>query len=141
MTDSIAQSGNLDLPTRWEVELEFVQSLANIPYLSYLAQNHYLSDPHFINYLEYLQYWSQPNYAKYIVYPNCLHVLQLLTNEEFRRLLVNPDFTGQLMNDMVNRWMGQQETRKGGDLKEGDTLEREDTLEKKKEDIASTTQI
>lgn len=93
-----------DLPTRWEVELEFVQSLANIPYVNYLAQNDYFSDPALINYLEYLEYWRQPQYAKHLVYPNCLHILTLLQSEEFRKSIVNPEFMNTLMNDMVKEW-------------------------------------
>lgn len=92
------------LPTRWEIELEFVQSLANIQYLNYLAQNNYLSDERFLNYLRYLEYWKNPNYAKYLVYPNCLHILTLLQSEEFRKSIINPDFMNTLMNDMVKRW-------------------------------------
>lgn len=93
-----------DLPTRWEVELEFVQSLANIQYVNYLAQNDYLSDPAFVAYLEYLNYWRDARYAKYLVYPNCLHVLTLLQNPSFRKNIVNPEFMNTLMNDMVQKW-------------------------------------
>ncbi|CAK9441209.1 uncharacterized protein LODBEIA_P50780 [Lodderomyces beijingensis] len=92
------------LPTRWEIELEFVQSLSNIPYVNYLAQNGYLSDPQFIHYLKYLQYWSEPNYSRYLVYPNCLHILKLLQSEVFRKDIVNPEVMNLLMNDMVQRW-------------------------------------
>ncbi|EGW35654.1 uncharacterized protein SPAPADRAFT_58862 [Spathaspora passalidarum NRRL Y-27907] len=92
------------LPTRWEIELEFVQSLSNIPYVNYLAQQQHLQDPQFINYLKYLKYWQEPQYAKYIVYPNCLHILSLLQNEEFRKNIVNQEFMNTLMNDMVKRW-------------------------------------
>lgn len=93
-----------DLPTRWEVELEFVQSLANIQYVNYLAQSEYFSDPAFIAYLEYLMYWKDEKYSRYLVYPNCLHILTLLQNEEFRKNVVNPEFMNALMNDMVKRW-------------------------------------
>ncbi|RLV91407.1 Mediator of RNA polymerase II transcription subunit 31 [Spathaspora sp. JA1] len=93
-----------ELPTRWEIELEFVQSLSNIPYVNYLAQQQYLQDPQFINYLKYLTYWQQPQYSKYIVYPNCLHILSLLQSEEFRKNIVNQEFMNTLMNDMVKRW-------------------------------------
>lgn len=93
-----------ELPTRWEIELEFVQSLANIQYVNYLAQNDYLADPAFIAYLEYLTYWKDAKYARYLVYPNCLHILTLLQNEEFRKNVVNPEFINALMNDMVKRW-------------------------------------
>lgn len=95
---------HMDAPTRWEVELEFVQSLANLPYVNYLAQNGYLADPAFQNYLRYLTYWQRPEYAKYLVYPNCLHILTLLQNDEFAKNIVNPEFMNTLMNDMVSRW-------------------------------------
>lgn len=103
-----------ELPTRWEVELEFVQSLANIQYVNWLAQNEYLADPAFINYLKYLNYWKQPQYAKYVVYPDCLHVLTLLQNEEFRKSIVNPELINTLMNDMVKRWQNLEETVEAG---------------------------
>ena len=45
---------------RFQVELEFVQCLANPHYLKFLAQSGHLKDKNFINYLEYLQYWKQP---------------------------------------------------------------------------------
>lgn len=103
------------LPTRWEIELEFVQSLSNIPYLSYLAQNNYLQDPCFVNYLKYLQYWKDPQYLRYLVYPNCLHILSLLQLEQFRRDIANPEIMNVLMNDMVKRW---QENGDGGEVGE-----------------------
>lgn len=93
-----------ELPTRWEIELEFVQSLANIQYVNYLAQNSYFNEPEFLNYLKYLNYWKNPEYAKYLVYPNCLHILTLLQTEEFRKNIVNPEFMNMVMNDMVKRW-------------------------------------
>lgn len=93
-----------ELPTRWEIELEFVQSLANIQYVNYLAQNGYFNSAEFLNYLKYLNYWKQPLYAKYLVYPNCLHILTLLQTEEFRKNIVNPEFMNTVMNDMVKRW-------------------------------------
>jgi mediator of RNA polymerase II transcription subunit 31 len=93
-----------NLPTRWEVELEFVQSLANLQYLHYLAQSKHLEDPQFLAYLKYLEYWRQPRYAKHLVYPNCLHVLTLLQSKEFRQQILRADAVGVIMNDMVNRW-------------------------------------
>lgn len=56
-------SGN-EAQDRFETELEFVQCLANVQYLHYLAQLRYFEDPAFVNYLEYLQYWRKPEYAK-----------------------------------------------------------------------------
>ena len=97
-----------ELPTRWEIELEFVQSLANIQYLNFLAQNNYLADERFLNYLKYLNYWYEPENAKFLVYPNCLHILRLLQNEDFRNSIKNVELTNTLMNDMVNRWLDQE---------------------------------
>lgn len=52
---------------RFELELEFVQSLANPFYLHSLAQQGILSQPTFINFLEYLQYWKEKEYARFIL--------------------------------------------------------------------------
>jgi mediator of RNA polymerase II transcription subunit 31 len=54
--------------TRFELELEFVQSLANPFYLHSLAQQGILDQPHFIRYLEYLRYWEDKEYARFIQY-------------------------------------------------------------------------
>lgn len=97
------------LPSRWEIELEFVQSLSNIPYVNYLAQNNYLNDESFVNYLKYLQYWAEPQYAKFLVYPNCLHILKLLQDESFRKNIINQEFMNTLMNDMVKRWQNNEQ--------------------------------
>ena len=73
---------------RFQVELEFVQCLGNPNYLNFLAQRGYFKDPAFINYLAYLQYWSKPNYVKFIKFPVCLHFLELLQHESFRKEIV-----------------------------------------------------
>jgi hypothetical protein len=51
---------------RFELELEFVQSLANPFYLHSLAQQNILDKPAFINFLEYLLYWKEKAYARFI---------------------------------------------------------------------------
>lgn len=51
---------------RFELELEFVQSLANPYYLHSLAQQNILEQPAFINYLAYLQYFREKDYARFI---------------------------------------------------------------------------
>ena len=73
---------------RFQVELEFVQCLGNPNYLNFLAQRGYFKDPAFINYLAYLQYWSKPNYVKFLKFPVCLHFLELLQHEAFRKEIV-----------------------------------------------------
>jgi mediator of RNA polymerase II transcription subunit 31 len=52
---------------RFELELEFVQALANPFYLHSLAQQGILYQPTFINYLKYLQYWKEKDYARFIL--------------------------------------------------------------------------
>lgn len=67
-------------PNRFELELEFLQSLASPAYLHYLATapEKYLQDPQFMAYLRYLRYWKQPEYARLISYPHALYMLDLL---------------------------------------------------------------
>lgn len=115
------EEGSFVLPTRFEVELEFVQSLANIPYVTYLLsqQQQIWKDPKFKNYLKYLEYWCKPPYAQCIVYPNCLFVLKLI-NGFMENATANEDGLldglddlpkviqlqgGQWMNEMVDRWI------------------------------------
>lgn len=116
----------MDTPTRFEVELEFVQSLANIQYVTYLAtqQNNIFRDVRFKNYLKYLEYWSRPPYAQCVVYPNALFVLKLINTFLEQHAVPSQDKPGelldnvdelpkflqlhgpQLMNEMVYRWGG-----------------------------------
>ncbi|KNE54879.1 hypothetical protein AMAG_00825 [Allomyces macrogynus ATCC 38327] len=80
---------------RFEIELEFVQCLANPHYLHHLAQTGFLDKKESINYLEYLQYWKSQEYAKLIAYPQCLFFLDLLQEPGFRtamRARENADF-------------------------------------------------
>jgi len=53
---------------RFELELEFVQALANPFYLHSLAQQGILYQPAFINYLKYLLYWKEKDYARFILW-------------------------------------------------------------------------
>lgn len=82
---------------RFQTELEFVQCLCNPTYLQCapgarfgfllfflltgstdLAQGQYFDEPAFVKYLAYLLYWKQAEYAQFLVYPQCLHFLELL---------------------------------------------------------------
>ena len=51
---------------RFELELEFVQALANPYYLHSLAQQGILNQPAFVNYLHYLLYWKEKEYARFV---------------------------------------------------------------------------
>ncbi|KAF3044179.1 hypothetical protein E8E11_003682 [Didymella keratinophila] len=52
--------------TRFELELEFVQCLANPEYLNFLASQKMYEKPEFVAYLGYLQYFKEPQYAKFL---------------------------------------------------------------------------
>lgn len=58
-----AKEGNR---ARFELELEFVQALANPFYLQSLAAQNILDEPAFINYLAYLQYFKEKEYVRFI---------------------------------------------------------------------------
>lgn len=60
---------------RFELELEFVQALANPFYLHTLSQQGILAQPAFVNYLEYLMYWKEKDYARFILYASMLSFL------------------------------------------------------------------
>ncbi|KAJ6257114.1 Mediator of RNA polymerase II transcription subunit [Drechslerella dactyloides] len=91
-----------DDKTRFEMELEFVQCLANPFYLNYLAQSKYLQDEPFLRYIEYLDYWRQPEYVKFLVYPSfTLNALDLLKQPQFRQDILSPDTAKKIMDDML----------------------------------------
>ncbi|KAI1104539.1 SOH1-domain-containing protein [Jackrogersella minutella] len=78
--------------SRFEIELEFVQSLANPFYLNHLASQKLLSEPAFVAYLSYLRYWTRPPYVKYLNYPGpTLKHLELLQEERFRQDVISPE--------------------------------------------------
>ena len=90
---------------RFELELEFIQSLASPAYLHHLATQGYFQDPAFIAFLRYLKYWKQPEYAKYIKFPHCFYFLELLCdNETFRKELVNVPFRNFLHEQQFYNW-------------------------------------
>ncbi|MCJ1265765.1 hypothetical protein MMC22_005645 [Lobaria immixta] len=102
MPDASSFSADADEPlhggyTRFELELEFVQSLANPYYMNHLASQKLLQDPSFIAYLKYLQYFLRPEYTKYLSYPGpTLKALELLQQERFRQDILSPDTVGRL---------------------------------------------
>ncbi|XP_042298383.1 mediator of RNA polymerase II transcription subunit 31 [Sceloporus undulatus] len=89
---------------RFQMELEFVQCLANPNYLNFLAQRGYFKDKAFVNYLKYLLYWKEPEYAKYLKYPQCLHMLELLQHEHFRKELVNAQCAKFIDEQQILHW-------------------------------------
>ncbi|KAF7969059.1 hypothetical protein HWV62_28403 [Athelia sp. TMB] len=87
--------------TRFELELEFVQSLANPFYLQTLGQQRILDDPAFINYLAYLKYWSEKEYASY---PHALHHLELLQHAQFRQEVKKDEWREYLNQKQFDHW-------------------------------------
>ncbi|KAF2114443.1 mediator of RNA polymerase II transcription subunit 31 [Lophiotrema nucula] len=78
--------------SRFELELEFVQCLANPHYLNHLAQQKMFDKPEFVAYLGYLQYFKDPKFAKYLHHPGpTLQTLELLQQERFRREIISPN--------------------------------------------------
>uniref|UniRef100_H2Y9N8 Mediator of RNA polymerase II transcription subunit 31 n=1 Tax=Ciona savignyi TaxID=51511 RepID=H2Y9N8_CIOSA len=93
-----------DESVRFQVELEFVQCLANPNYLNFIAQRGYFKETTFINYLKYLLYWKEATYVKYLRYPQCLHTLELLQHAEFRNELVNAPCAKFIEDQMLLHW-------------------------------------
>ncbi|KAI0743879.1 SOH1-domain-containing protein [Daedaleopsis nitida] len=89
---------------RFELELEFVQSLANPFYLHSLAQQGVLNQPAFVNFLNYLQYWKEKDYARFILYPHALHHLELLQHAEFRTEIGKDEWREYLNQKQFDHW-------------------------------------
>ncbi|KAJ7502849.1 SOH1-domain-containing protein [Mycena galericulata] len=89
---------------RFELELEFVQALANPYYLHSLAQQNILDQPAFINFLEYLLYFKEKDYARFIHYPHALHHLELLQHAQFRTDMRQDEFRDLLAQKQFDFW-------------------------------------
>ncbi|KAK3104981.1 hypothetical protein FSP39_014632 [Pinctada imbricata] len=76
-----------------------------------LAQRGYFKDPTFINYLKYLQYWKEPKYAKFLKYPQCLHFLDLMQYEHFRKEMVNAQCAKFIDDQQLLHWQHYQRKR------------------------------
>lgn len=104
---------------RFTLELEFVSSLANPYYLSYLAvtypnllgvaqtddEDETTSAPDaqaFAAYLTYLySYWKTPEYAQFLTHPGpTLRALRLLQEDQFRRDIILPHVIESLAGNL-----------------------------------------
>ncbi|KAJ3926128.1 MAG: SOH1-domain-containing protein [Lentinula lateritia] len=83
---------------RFELELEFVQALANPFYLHSLAQQNILEQPTFINFLKYLLYFKEKDCARFIHYPHALHHLELLQHAQFRTAMKKDEMFREYLN-------------------------------------------
>jgi mediator of RNA polymerase II transcription subunit 31 len=90
---------------RFQIELEFVQSLANPNYLNYLAQRGYFKNQSFLNYLKYLMYWKEPEYCKYLIYPQCFSLLEMLQHEQFIKEIVNAQCSKYIDEQLLLLWL------------------------------------
>ncbi|KAK7029040.1 TPT domain-containing protein [Favolaschia claudopus] len=90
---------------RFELELEFVQALANPYYLHSLAQQNILDQPAFINFLNYLLYFKEKDYARFIHYPHALHHLELLQHAKFRADIRQDEFRDMLNQKQFDQWL------------------------------------
>jgi mediator of RNA polymerase II transcription subunit 31 len=90
---------------RFQIELEFVQSLANPNYLNFLAQRGYFKNETFINYLKYLMYWKKPEYCKHLMYPQCLSLLEMLQHEKFLKEIVNAACSKYIDEQILLIWL------------------------------------
>ena len=101
--------GDVNVPSkeeRFNIELEFVQNLANPKYLNHLAQNGYFEQESFIAFLKYLRYWKEPEYIVYLIFPQCLAFLDaLIENPAFRRELALPRFIEFVHLQQGTHWM------------------------------------
>lgn len=57
-----------------------------------------------MNYLKYLRYWKKPEFAKYIKYPMCLHFLDLLQYEHFRKEISNSQCAKFIEDQQLLHW-------------------------------------
>ncbi|CAL1708091.1 unnamed protein product [Somion occarium] len=89
---------------QFELELEFVQSLANPYYLHSLAQQGVLNQPAFVNFLKYLLYWKEKDYARFILYPHALHHLELLQHAKFRSEIAKDEWREYLNQKQFDHW-------------------------------------
>nr|Q8MPD6.1 RecName: Full=Mediator of RNA polymerase II transcription subunit 31; AltName: Full=Mediator complex subunit 31 [Taenia solium]CAD21541.1 hypothetical protein [Taenia solium] len=103
-TSGVVRNTLEDPWVRFQIELEFVQSLGNPDYLTFLAQQGCFDKPEFINYLSYLQYWKSPSYSRFITYPFCLHMLDLLQSPDFRREVAHESVTRFIDDQMLLHW-------------------------------------
>ncbi|KAF9814579.1 hypothetical protein IEO21_05037 [Rhodonia placenta] len=97
---------------KFELELEFVQSLANPFYLHSLAQQGILNQPVFVNFLKYLLYWKEKDYARFILYPHALHHLELLQQAQFRQEIGKDEWREYLNQKQFDHWRTWREPQK-----------------------------
>ena len=107
-------TNTLSLPsekTRLTLDIEFVQMLANVEYVVWLAKEGYLSNDLFVNYLEALLYLQDPSYMHLMIYPMGISALKVLVNEGARKAIVSdPDLCRSILAEQVySSWANKEE--------------------------------
>eukprot|EP01028_Stygiella_incarcerata_P003223 TRINITY_DN1626_c0_g1_i1.p1 TRINITY_DN1626_c0_g1~~TRINITY_DN1626_c0_g1_i1.p1 ORF type:complete len:204 (-),score=73.68 TRINITY_DN1626_c0_g1_i1:76-687(-) len=93
-----------DEKTRFQLDLEFVECLAQPYYLHHLYINGYFDRPQFRNYLKYLGYFHKPEYAKHVLWPQALFFLSQLENDSFCERLAEDSFILTLHRIAIVQW-------------------------------------
>ncbi|KAF7362113.1 TPT domain-containing protein [Mycena venus] len=113
---------------RFELELEFVQALANPYYLHSLAQQNILDQPAFINFLQYLLYFKEKDYARFIHYPHALHHLELLQHAQFRTDMRQDEYRDMLNQKQFDHWLTNRNGTSGSSTIPGEVANGSTTL-------------
>lgn len=76
---------------RFELEIEFLQSLASDDQVRFLGASGYFRDEAFVRYLRYLvETYTQPAYARYLLYPQALRTARALVDDTELRDSLTP---------------------------------------------------
>ena len=132
---------------RFELELEFVQSLASPAYLHFLATSKteegdrlLFQDPQFLAYLKYLfSVWSQPAYSRYLSYPHALYFLELLLEQPavLAKEWTLPEFRNFCHQQQFLSWQHRHATLYGTGLSRADT--NNDARQEEPENLVSSS--
>ena len=94
-------------------DMEFVQMLANVEYVIWLAKTGYFKNDCFGNYLKSLAYLDNSNYSHFMIFPLGLSCLRLLSDDAVRAAIAeDPDISRNILAEQVySSWANQGEVR------------------------------
>ncbi len=104
----------LSLPSeksRLTQDLEFVQMLGNVEYVTWLIKEQYFHNELFVNYLKSLVYLEDPNYMHLMIYPLGLSALKVLVQDSVRNMIVeDPSMFRTIMTEQLySSWANKSE--------------------------------
>lgn len=102
--------------TRFEKELEFIQLLTNPEYIKWLFQEGYFTKLDFLTFLNYLKYWKDPKYSKFLLYPQCLPILDILTDPKILTYLEDEMFYTKLAEQQHYTWKNRRNAHQRDDI-------------------------